>query len=98
MMPRRIAVLVLLVLLVLAERAGPAGKDRHWADRNQQHARELGGGPFLNWETPDPETWVPKGYVVLRVDGRGTGRTLPPYTMSCCTMASPRPSPARFLL
>ena len=52
---------------------GPYGKDRHWADRNQQHARELGGGPFLNWETPNPETWVPKGYVVVRVDGRGTG-------------------------
>ena len=52
---------------------GPYGKDRHWADRNQQHARDLGGGPFINWETPDPETWVPKGYVVVRVDGRGTG-------------------------
>jgi uncharacterized protein len=52
---------------------GPYGKDRHWADRNQQHARDLGGGPFVNWETPDPETWVPKGYVVVRVDGRGTG-------------------------
>ena len=52
---------------------GPYGKDRHWADRNQQHARDLGGGPFVNWETPDPETWVPKGYAVVRVDGRGTG-------------------------
>lgn len=52
---------------------GPYGKDRHWADRDQQHARDLGGGPFVNWETPDPETWVPRGYVVVRVDGRGTG-------------------------
>jgi predicted acyl esterase len=52
---------------------GPYGKDRHWADRDQQHARDLGGGPFINWETPNPETWVPKGYVVVRVDGRGTG-------------------------
>jgi predicted acyl esterase len=52
---------------------GPYGKDRHWADRNQQHARDLGGGPFVNWETPDPETWVAKGYVVVRVDNRGTG-------------------------
>ena len=52
---------------------GPYGKDRHWADRNQQHARDLGGGPFVNWETPNPETWVPKGYAVVRVDGRGTG-------------------------
>lgn len=52
---------------------GPYGKDRHWADRDQQHARDLGGGPFVNWETPNPETWVPKGYAVVRVDGRGTG-------------------------
>ncbi len=52
---------------------GPYGKDRHWADRVQQHARDLGGGPFINWETPDPETWVPKGYVVVRVDTRGVG-------------------------
>lgn len=52
---------------------GPYGKDRHWADRVQQHARDLGGGPFINWETPDPETWVPKGYVVVRVDIRGVG-------------------------
>ncbi|HET6298468.1 MAG TPA: CocE/NonD family hydrolase [Kribbella sp.] len=52
---------------------GPYGKDRHWADRDQQHSRDLGGGPFVNWETPNPETWVPKGYVVVRVDGRGTG-------------------------
>lgn len=57
------------VLLTL----GPYGKDRHWADRDQQHSRDLGGGPFVNWETPNPETWVPKGYVVVRVDGRGTG-------------------------
>lgn len=52
---------------------GPYGKDRNWADRNQKQARDLGAGPFINWETPDPETWVPKGYVVVRVDGRGTG-------------------------
>lgn len=41
---------------------GPYGKDRNWADRNQAQARDLGGGPFVNWETPDPDTWVPKGY------------------------------------
>lgn len=27
------------------------------------------------WETVDPETWVPYGYVVIRVDARGTGRS-----------------------
>lgn len=27
------------------------------------------------WETVDPETWVPYGYVVVRVDARGSGRS-----------------------
>jgi predicted acyl esterase len=28
-----------------------------------------------NWETVDPEKWVPDGYVVIRVDSRGAGRS-----------------------
>jgi predicted acyl esterase len=28
---------------------------------------------YANWETADPERWVPDGYVVIRVDSRGTG-------------------------
>jgi putative CocE/NonD family hydrolase len=27
------------------------------------------------WETPDPEKWVPHGYVCVRVDSRGSGRS-----------------------
>lgn len=27
------------------------------------------------WETVDPETWVPFGYVVIRVDARDSGRS-----------------------
>lgn len=30
---------------------------------------------FMTWETVDPETWVPWGYVCIRVDSRGSGRT-----------------------
>jgi putative CocE/NonD family hydrolase len=30
---------------------------------------------FMTWETVDPETWVPWGYVVIRVDSRGAGRS-----------------------
>jgi hypothetical protein len=33
-------------------------------------------GTHLNWETVDPEKWVPDGYAVVRVDGsfyRGRG-------------------------
>ncbi len=30
---------------------------------------------FMTWETVDPETWVPYGYVCIRFDGRGSGRS-----------------------
>jgi len=32
-------------------------------------------GPFMHWETVDPEWWVPQGYTVIRVDARGTGKS-----------------------
>jgi predicted acyl esterase len=30
---------------------------------------------YQSWEVVDPEKWVPEGYVVLRVDSRGAGRS-----------------------
>jgi predicted acyl esterase len=30
---------------------------------------------YQNWEVADPEKWVPDGYVVVRVDSRGCGRS-----------------------
>ena len=30
---------------------------------------------YQNWELVDPEKWVPHGYVCVRVDSRGTGRS-----------------------
>jgi predicted acyl esterase len=30
---------------------------------------------WFNWETVDPERWVPHGYVVVRVDARGSGKS-----------------------
>ena len=30
---------------------------------------------YQNWEVVDPEKWVPHGYVVVRVDSRGSGRS-----------------------
>jgi len=30
---------------------------------------------FQNWEVVDPEKWVPDGYVCVRVDSRGAGRS-----------------------
>jgi uncharacterized protein len=55
---------------------GPYGKDIHFKDFNE-HAFALvqERGPFMNWETVNPEWWVPQGYVVVRVDERGTGRS-----------------------
>ena len=32
-------------------------------------------GAYQNWEVVDPERWVPEGYVVVRVDSRGAGRS-----------------------
>ena len=30
---------------------------------------------YQAWEVADPEKWVPDGYVVIRVDSRGAGRS-----------------------
>jgi hypothetical protein len=30
---------------------------------------------YHSWETPDPEVWVRDGYVVIRIDARGSGKT-----------------------
>ena len=30
---------------------------------------------YLTFETPDPESWVPDGYVVIKVDSRGAGKS-----------------------
>ena len=30
---------------------------------------------YQNWEVVDPEKWVPHGYVCVRVDWRGAGRS-----------------------
>jgi predicted acyl esterase len=52
---------------------GHYGKDTPLTFRNVEHFHAAGAGVFLNWETPDPEHWVPRGYAVLRVDSRGAG-------------------------
>ncbi len=36
---------------------------------------EGSSGAHLNWETVDPEQWIPAGYAVVRVDSRGAGRS-----------------------
>src|SRR5207247_2421722 len=31
--------------------------------------------PHMNWETVNPEWWVPRGYCCMRVDERGSGKS-----------------------
>lgn len=32
-------------------------------------------GRFLRWEVPDPERWVPDGYIIVVADTRGSGKS-----------------------
>ena len=69
------------------------GKDIHTRDFNPdvweemlEHIPDLCARSSCNyhaWEVPDPEVWVPDGYVVIRVDARGSGKTpgkIDPFT------------------
>lgn len=37
--------------------------------------RNGSSGRFLRWEIPDPERWVPDGYIIVVADARGTGKS-----------------------
>ncbi|MCC6777765.1 MAG: CocE/NonD family hydrolase [Hyphomicrobiales bacterium] len=63
---------------------GPYGKWLHFAEFPgqynrliQEHPEVLSdtSGNYLNYETVDPEKFVTDGYVVVRVDSRGAGRS-----------------------
>ncbi len=63
---------------------GPYGKWLHFAEFPgqynrlvQEHPEVLSdtSGNHLNYETVDPEKFVPEGYVVVRIDSRGAGRS-----------------------
>ena len=64
---------------------GPYGKGVRYQDHYKlmwdwligRHPDLLPGSTrsYLTWETVDPETWVPWGYAVVRVDSRGAGRS-----------------------
>ncbi len=73
---------------------GIYGKDLHYqdgyAERYRQlldHAPEFFAGTtglHHSWELLDPEKWCPHGYILARVDSRGTGQTagyMHPYSM-----------------
>src|ERR1700676_4315942 len=48
-----------------------------WATMVREHPNVAAGSTNLyqNWEVVDPEKWVPHGYVCVRVDSRGCGRS-----------------------
>ena len=64
---------------------GPYGKGLHFEDGYKTAwdimARDFPdtvantSNLYQNWEVVDPEKWVPHGYVCIRVDSRGCGRT-----------------------
>jgi predicted acyl esterase len=55
---------------------GPYQKDKLWVT---PPTLEEKGNPFMNWETVNPEIWMPEGYVSVRIDGRGTGKSVGQY-------------------
>jgi uncharacterized protein len=48
-----------------------------WFRMTTDHPDILEGSSqkYQNWELVDPEKWVPDGYICVRVDSRGTGRS-----------------------
>jgi len=56
---------------------GPYSKDIHFRDWNPDFDYDSlpERGPYMHWETVNPEWWTPQGYVVIRVDARGTGKS-----------------------
>jgi hypothetical protein len=72
---------------------GAYGKLLRFQDRNPDAWERMTAGhpevlsnssnQFQNWEVVDPEKWVPDGYVCIRIDSRGAGRspgTLNPWS------------------
>ena len=53
------------------------GYPDQWRITTDQHPDVAAGSTniYQNWEVVDPEKWVPDGYVIVRVDSRGTGRS-----------------------
>jgi len=53
------------------------GYPMQWQSLVAAHPEILKGssGRYANWETADPERWVPLGYICIRVDSRGAGRS-----------------------
>ena len=51
---------------------GPYMKDKLWEPPPDV---EEAANPYMNWETANPLWWCPRGYGLLRVDSRGSGKS-----------------------
>jgi putative CocE/NonD family hydrolase len=51
---------------------GPYQKDRLWIPPADL---EEAANPYLAWETGNPMYWCPRGYALVRVDARGSGKS-----------------------
>jgi predicted acyl esterase len=51
---------------------GPYQKDKLWV---VPPTLEEAPNDWMNWETANPEWWVPQGYGAVRIDGRGSGKS-----------------------
>lgn len=70
---------------------GPYAKDLAWQEAyasvwdmfSRDHPEAISGSSNIHqsWEVVDPEQWVPDGYVCVRVDSRGAGRS--PGVIDC---------------
>jgi predicted acyl esterase len=51
------------------------GYPMQWEKMITDHPEILAGSTnkYQNWETTDPERWIPHGYAIVRVDSRGAG-------------------------
>ena len=47
-------------------------KDKLWVPPDDLEEKP---NPYMNWETVNPEWWVPRGYRCVRVDERGSGKS-----------------------
>jgi predicted acyl esterase len=51
---------------------GPYQKDKLWLPPENLEEKP---NPLMNWETVNPQWWVPQGYATVRLDARGTGKS-----------------------
>jgi len=51
---------------------GPYQKDKVWVPPPDVEEKP---NPYMNWETANPLWWCPRGYALVRVDTRGSGKS-----------------------